>query len=962
MEIRTIQVPEGIRYLSQWTDFGNHIPDCHFILDKAHTGVGATEYFLSNDENTIVASPRCSLLESKRQKHPEVWFYRDMQDNATTDDGASTVKKAKYEDIKRFNEDTVEYVKTCSENGQIPKIMSTYDSLNHVIDALQSISSDEPDSWTLVIDEFQVIFSDSSFKSLTEMRFLQDSKCFKKAIFLSATPYLKKYMEQMDEFKNLPYLHLEWPPEMQEKAVITNIAMKKGESKNMVAKKIIDRIREGKTIKFGPKEIDTREAVFYINSVKDILGIIKACKLTPAEVNILCSKSNEDRLKKEGFSPGTFPKEGEPHKPFTFCTRSSFLGVDFYSECAFTFIFADPSQQTLALDISLDILQILGRQRLDSNPYRNEAILFYRENSIGLNDDEYSKHIQEKTDVTKSLIDDFNSTNDPKLRDAKIIRYRKLMVSERFKDDYLMVIDDPDTGRPALESNTLYRLAEIRAWEISKKNYRNECTVIRQQEQHGMTAITGTQSQSPDVLRFKEEFDKTRDTSKRIRLYCDFRQQHSELAEEIDFVSPKYPDYWDALGYEGMKKLGFQESKIKQVLQAPPVFDSTLENVIREVRNLFQEKRYKLDKVKELLGKAYKKYGYQKVAKAKEIEKYLSAKAYQDSKSGKRYYDVISIFQKKITLFPFVWKPNAPTDITIDGFLDIIQKGTYKVGKSKNESRALKDIITEIQSKGDHEEQGRLKREWLPVACINGTFAYKGEHGLSSYSSFVALDYDGFENKESMLKAKEYLKTRPFVYAVFQTPSGLGLKAVILHDSVNPEHHWNLYKQIMTACQLPQTDTGVTDLSRGQFLSWDPDLWKNPNPVPYHFQYDPSLNPDAKPKEKSIAVKGNREHKLDSWISDFLHNLWEHILTDDAILRKLDKHWKEKKPEYFKKGNRHKSMLIMAGTLCKAGVKKDKTRRYLIEKYPDKEEREIESIIDFSYERNPYGSDRRHYG
>ena len=62
MKKQDIQVPEGIRYLSQWEDFGSHLPDTHFILNKAHTGVGATEYFLGNDEKTILSIPRCLQL------------------------------------------------------------------------------------------------------------------------------------------------------------------------------------------------------------------------------------------------------------------------------------------------------------------------------------------------------------------------------------------------------------------------------------------------------------------------------------------------------------------------------------------------------------------------------------------------------------------------------------------------------------------------------------------------------------------------------------------------------------------------------------------------------------------------------------------------------------------------------------------------------------------------------------
>jgi hypothetical protein len=38
---------------------------------------------------------------------------------------------------------------------------------------------------------------------------------------------------------------------------------------------------------------------------------------------------------------GEIPLEGKAHKMFTFCTRTVYLGADFYSRCASTFIFSD---------------------------------------------------------------------------------------------------------------------------------------------------------------------------------------------------------------------------------------------------------------------------------------------------------------------------------------------------------------------------------------------------------------------------------------------------------------------------------------------------------------------------------------------------------------------------------------------------------------------------------------------
>lgn len=66
---------------------------------------------------------------------------------------------------------------------------------------------------------------------------------------------------------------------------------------------------------------------------------------------------------------------------FTLCTRTVYLGADFYSTCARSFIFSDANIDCLSVDISLDLPQILGRQRLDCNPWKNCAELYYKLNT-----------------------------------------------------------------------------------------------------------------------------------------------------------------------------------------------------------------------------------------------------------------------------------------------------------------------------------------------------------------------------------------------------------------------------------------------------------------------------------------------------------------------------------------------------------------------------------------------------
>lgn len=135
------------------------------------------------------------------------------------------------------------------------------------------------------------------------------------------------------------------------------------------------------------------------------------------EVNIICSSKSEN-IKKlnelsrevgEKFMIGDIPGKGEPHKMFTFCTSTVYIGADFYSTNAYSYIFANPLVKSMTVDVSVDLQQIIGRQRLDTNPFRNTATLYFNTRKSKVTEEELENSIKEKKDKTKKQIDNFNA-------------------------------------------------------------------------------------------------------------------------------------------------------------------------------------------------------------------------------------------------------------------------------------------------------------------------------------------------------------------------------------------------------------------------------------------------------------------------------------------------------------------------------------------------------------------------
>ena len=76
MDKKTITVPKGIRYISEWNDLGegkrltDQLPtDTPYIMNKTITGCGYTEYCIRCPEAVILCSPRLILLENKEDQH-----------------------------------------------------------------------------------------------------------------------------------------------------------------------------------------------------------------------------------------------------------------------------------------------------------------------------------------------------------------------------------------------------------------------------------------------------------------------------------------------------------------------------------------------------------------------------------------------------------------------------------------------------------------------------------------------------------------------------------------------------------------------------------------------------------------------------------------------------------------------------------------------------------------------------
>ena len=654
MNVIKIDVPAGCRYVSEIEGF--KIYDFPHILNKQIPGCGFTEYCidpLKNSENVVLCSPRKILLQNKYDQHKDEVFLvvNDYESDPSTDKDLTKQEKSKYDPykvvdpekvkkekkdkedfFKRLTKEITGYITDCRFNNKPVKILVTYDSFRIVKDIIQHNFSDL--DYRVVIDEFQSIFTDSKFKSDTELQFVKSVQGIQKVCYVSATPMMMKYLEMLEEFKNLPYYELDWEALEPGRVSRPTLYVKNLVSVYTEVKPIIKSYLEGKfEYRYVKQEdgevekIESKEAVFYVNSVNNITSIIKRAGLTPEQVNILVANTpdNTKKIHKrigKGFNIGTVPLRDEPRKMFTFCTRTVYLGADFYSDNARSFVVSDANIDTLAVDISLDLPQILGRQRLIENPWRNEATLFFKPIK-GANkkpEEVFNKKIEEKERKSLSLLSSYDQVaaeNKGDLSEA----YETIATLEHYKKNYVAVNKVFIAGGVKLVPvfNNLVKVSELRAYEMQQTDYANRFTVF------SMIKKIGTADIDNEVVEeFLNRYEGIKSKKDKLKFLCE-QAGLPEFDIIVDNVSTKrFKEYVTVLGVDECRSVGYKIEELNKKLSIRS-FD----------KNLLKEKIYETFKVgnsytrsgiKEILAGIYKEIGYKATAKASDLDNYFEYK------------------------------------------------------------------------------------------------------------------------------------------------------------------------------------------------------------------------------------------------------------------------------------------------------------------------------------------------
>lgn len=169
----------------------------------------------------------------------------------------------------------------------------------------------------------------------------------------------------------------------------------------------------------------------------------------------------------------------------------------------------------------------------------------------------------------------------------------------------------------------------------------------------------------------------------------------------------------------------------------------------------------------------------------------------------------------EITIFKNIRETSTPFHRQVGFVIDRIRNG------------ASKNLVKQIRQEKDKDKRQELKKE-LPAVCFSGKFTKRTDNSIQAHSGYVCLDFDGYTKNKDLVGDKERLSKDRYVYSVFISPSGSGLKALVKIPTDIP-NHTNYFNALEKHFDNPHFDKTSKNISRVCYESYDPLVFLNEN-------------------------------------------------------------------------------------------------------------------------------------
>jgi len=145
----------------------------------------------------------------------------------------------------------------------------------------------------------------------------------------------------------------------------------------------------------------------------------------------------------------------------------------------------------------------------------------------------------------------------------------------------------------------------------------------------------------------------------------------------------------------------------------------------------------------------------------------------------------------------------------------------------KNGYSDLNKKIERLRNLDETSEQHRNLKNSLLAIMFNGQFNERNDNGLIQHSGLCVLDFDDYPDEQTMNEERQKLQNCPFVYLLFTSPGGKGLKVVIKIPKSTKDEHKRRFQAFQKFFNSDYFDPTSCNVSRVCFESYDPDAYIN---------------------------------------------------------------------------------------------------------------------------------------
>lgn len=240
-------------------------------------------------------------------------------------------------------------------------------------------------------------------------------------------------------------------------------------------------------------------------------------------------------------------------------------------------------------------------------------------------------------------------------------------------------------------------------------------------------------------------------------------------------------------------------------------------------------------------------------------------------------------------------------------------------------SGSSKDLVKKIRAEKNKLERNELKK-LLPAICFSGTFNKRSDASLVQHSGLICLDFDGYASSKELNEDKESLRKNKFVYSVFISPSGNGLK-VLVKIPEDPDNHINYFNSLEKYFNSKYFDKTSKNVSRVCYESYDALIHVNENSSVWDKIEEPEYAELSKFRDKPTIP----------------------ITDENKVVDILIKWWTKKYP--MVEGQRNQNCFVLAMAFNDFGISKP-LASYVLNNYvsADFPISEIQRTIDSAYQ------------